>query len=214
MLREAIDRTSKRYCGKPPGLRTDAEQPPRPVHVGCCFVLLVDADCCRIPMSETSTTKGFSWCCGRGLNSRPLPYQGSGHPQQHQQVSSHLFLRPQRIHVWVQADQPRGALRLSAHCASNARLILGPTRRPCGRGRGRRARHRDASTSRNYAETHGRLSGAERRLWMLGRPRQAGPSTTRPCESGIGARGDQVRADVRPEPSVIAGPAGCLGFIR
>jgi hypothetical protein len=65
---------------KQPGLRTDAEQPPRPVHVSCRFVLLVNADCRRIPVSETSTRKSFSWCCGRGLNSRPLPYQGSALP--------------------------------------------------------------------------------------------------------------------------------------
>ena len=78
---QGSDRPNKQTLyRKPPGLRTDAEQPPRPVHVSCCFVLLVDADCRRVPVSETSTRKGFSWCCGRGLNSRPLPYQGSALP--------------------------------------------------------------------------------------------------------------------------------------
>ena len=150
---------------------------------------------------KTSTkSQFFCWCCGRGLNSRPLPYQGSGHPQQLQQVSSHLFIHPRRVHVLVRADQPRGALRLSARCASNARLTLGPTRRQCGQVRGRRARHRDASTSHNCAETRGRLFGAEGPLRRLGRRRQAGPSTIRPCEIGIDAPGDQVRADVLPEP--------------
>ena len=76
----AIHRTSKRFTASP----RDYERTRNNLHVlstsvaaSFCLLMPIVAE---YPCRKHQQEKAFRWCCGRGLNSRPLPYQGSALP--------------------------------------------------------------------------------------------------------------------------------------